>query len=313
MEKDSKIYIAGHGGMVGSALMKILLNKGYSNLIYRTSKELDLTRQSDVEKFFKKEKPEYVFLAAAKVGSIYVNSIQPADFLYKNLMIESNVINTACEHDVKKLCFIGSGCVYPESTEQPMRETAIMKGPLEKTNEAYAFAKLAGLKMCEYYNRQYGTDYIAVMPSNLYGYGDNYNPDSAHVVPSLIRKFHEAKEKNINEVIVWGTGLVRREFLFADDLADACVFLMHNYSSNDCINIGFGSDITIKELSERIKKIIGYKGNIVQDTSKPDGNMRKLLDSSKIFSMGWRPKTTIDDGLILTYQDYLKNKDNYRS
>ncbi len=312
MEKNSKIYVAGHNGMVGSAIIRNLQNKGHNNIIFKSSKELDLTRQTDVEDFFALEKPDYVFLAAAKVGGIYINSIEPADFMYINLMIESNVINSAYKNNVKKLCFLGSGCIYPRIVPQPIRESYLLTSELEKTNEAYALAKISGLKMCEFYNRQYKTDYISVMPANLYGYGDNYNLESSHVVPALLRKFHEAKESKSDEVVMWGTGSAMREFLFVDDMADACIFLMDNYSGDECVNVGFGYDITIKELGEKIKEVVGFKGKIVYDSSKPDGTPRKLLDSSKLFSMGWKPKVDIMEGLKLTYDDYLKNKNNYR-
>lgn len=312
MEKNSKIYVAGHNGMVGSAIIRNLQNKGHNNIIFKSSKELDLTRQTDVEDFFALEKPDYVFLAAAKVGGIYINSIEPADFMYINLMIESNVINSAYKNNVKKLCFLGSGCIYPRIVPQPIRESYLLTSELEKTNEAYALAKISGLKMCEFYNRQYKTDYISVMPANLYGYGDNYNLESSHVVPALLRKFHEAKESKSDEVVMWGTGSAMREFLFVDDMADACIFLMDNYSGDECVNVGFGYDITIEELGEKIKEVVGFKGKIVYDSSKPDGTPRKLLDSSKLFSMGWKPKVDIMEGLKLTYDDYLKNKNNYR-
>lgn len=312
MEKNSKIYVAGHNGMVGSAIIRNLQNKGHNNIIFKSSKELDLTRQTDVEDFFALEKPDYVFLAAAKVGGIYINSIEPADFIYINLMIESNVINSAYKNNVKKLCFLGSGCIYPRIVPQPIKESYLLTSELEKTNEAYALAKISGLKMCEFYNRQYKTDYISVMPANLYGYGDNYNLESSHVVPALLRKFHEAKESKSDEVVMWGTGSAMREFLFVDDMADACIFLMDNYSGDECVNVGFGYDITIKELGEKIKEVVGFKGKIVYDSSKPDGTPRKLLDSTKLFSMGWKPKVDIMEGLKLTYDDYLKNKNNYR-
>ncbi|EJP21855.1 NAD dependent epimerase/dehydratase family protein [Peptostreptococcaceae bacterium AS15] len=312
MEKNSKIYVAGHNGMVGSAIIRNLQNKGHNNIIFKSSKELDLTRQTDVEDFFALEKPDYVFLAAAKVGGIYINSIEPADFMYINLMIESNVINSAYKNNVKKLCFLGSGCIYPRIVPQPIKESYLLTSELEKTNEAYALAKISGLKMCEFYNRQYKTDYISVMPANLYGYGDNYNLESSHVVPALLRKFHEAKESKSDEVVMWGTGSAMREFLFVDDMADACIFLMDNYSGDECVNVGFGYDITIKELGEKIKEVVGFKGEIVYDSSKPDGTPRKLLDSTKLFSMGWKPKVDIMEGLKLTYDDYLKNKNNYR-
>lgn len=313
MDKNAKIYVAGHNGMVGSAIVRQLKKEGFVNIIGKSSKEMDLKNQNLVNEFFEQEKPDYVFLAAAKVGGIHANNTYPAEFIYNNLMIECNVIHAAYKNAVKKLCFLGSGCIYPRIVPQPIKEEYLLTAELEKTNEAYAVAKIAGLKLCEFYNKQYGTDYISVMPANLYGYGDNYNLETSHVVPALLRKFHEAKENNAEEVVMWGTGKAQREFLYVDDMADACVFLMERYSGNECVNVGFGYDITIKELGEKIKEVVGFTGEIVQDTSKPDGTPRKLLDSSKLFAMGWKPKVDIMEGLRLTYEDYLQNQHLYRS
>ncbi len=313
MKKDSKIYVAGHNGMVGSSLVRALKKSGYNNIVYRSSKELDLTKQSDVERFFSLEKPEYVFVAAARVGGVYINSVKPAQFFYDNIMISNNVIESAYRNNVKKLCYLGSGCIYPKDAEQPIKESSLLTSELEKTNEAYAIAKIAALKMCEYYNRQYGTNYISVMPANAYGYGDNYSLQGSHVIPALIRKIHEAKVKNEEFIEMWGSGNALREFIFIDDIADACLFLMQEYQGDETVNVGVGIDISINDLALKLKKIIGFTGEIKHDLTKPEGVSKRLLDSKKIYDMGWRPKTTIDDGLILTYQDYLKNKDNYRS
>lgn len=312
MNKAAKIYVAGHGGLVGSAVVRSLRRNGYTNIIGRRSSELDLTKQAEVEAFFAEEKPEYVYLCAAKVGGINVNNLHPAEFIYINLMIECNVIQAAYKNGVKKLVFMGSGCIYPRTPPQPIKEEYLLTGELEKTNEAYALAKIAGLKLCEYYNRQYGTNYISTMPCNLYGEGDNYNLDTSHVIPAFIRKFQEAKESGAPYVTIWGTGKAMREFLHVDDVADACVFLMENYNENQWVNVGCGTDVTIAELAQTVKKIVGYEGDIVYDSSMPDGTPRKLLDSSRLFDLGWRPKISLEDGLKRVYEDYLKNRDKYR-
>jgi len=312
MDKQAKIYVAGHAGLVGSAIVRNLQSRGFTNIIGKRSSELDLTRQVDVERLFAAEKPEYVFLAAAKVGGINANNTHPAEFIYINSTIQSNVIHSAYLCGVKKFMFLGSGCIYPKKPPQPIKEEYLLTGELEKTNEAYAIAKIAGLKMCEFYNRQYGTDYISCMPANLYGTGDNFNLENSHVVPALIRKVCEAKERNDTAITIWGTGSAYREFLHVDDMADACVFLMENYSGNETVNVGTGNDITIMELIQKICKIADFNGEIVCDTTKPDGTPRKLLDSSKLFSMGWKPKISFDDGLRATYEDYLINRGLYR-
>ncbi len=306
MEKISKIYVAGHRGMVGSAIVRELRRQGYDNIITRTHAELDLTRQADVEKFFAAEKPEYVFLAAAKVGGIGANSESPADFMYLNMMIEMNVINAAWQNGCRKLEFLGSSCIYPKFAPQPMREDCLLTSALEPTNEAYALAKISGLKYCEYLNRQYGTDYISVMPTNLYGANDNYHPTRSHVLPALIRRFHEAKVANLPSVNCWGDGSALREFLYVDDLADLCVFLMNNYSGNETVNAGTGKEISIKALAELIASIVGYEGEIHWDTSKPNGTPRKLLDVSKAAALGWTYKTDLRDGIKLAYEDFLR-------
>ena len=309
MDFDSKIYVAGHRGMVGSAILRELERQGYKNLITRTHSELDLSRQSDVEKFFADEKPEYVFLAAAHVGGIIANSSALADFMYDNIMIAMNVINSAWRNDCKKLEFLGSSCIYPRMSAQPIKEEYLLTGALEKTNEAYALAKISGLKYCEFLNNQYGTNYISVMPCNLYGLNDNYHPTNSHVIPALIRRFYEAKESKAQSVTCWGDGTPLREFLYADDLAELCVFLMNNYSGNETVNAGTGHDITIKALTEIIADVVGFKGEILWDTSKPNGTMRKVLDVSKANSLGWRYKTELKDGLKLAYEDFLKHAD----
>ena len=308
LNKDSKIYVAGHRGMVGSAIVRKLNSEGYNNIIIRTSKELNLKRQSDVENFFAEENPEYVFLAAAKVGGIVANNTYPADFLYDNIIIEMNVIKSAFDNKVKKLVFLGSSCIYPRMAPQPIREDSLLTGALEPTNEAYALAKISGLKFCEYLNRQYGTDYISVMPTNLYGPNDNYHSENSHVIPGLIRRFHEAKISGTKEVIVWGTGKALREFLYVDDLADACVYLMNTYSDNETVNIGTGKEISIAQLAEVIKNVIGYEGTITFDTKKPDGTPRKLLDLSKLNKLGWNYKTEIEEGLKKSYDYFLSNE-----
>lgn len=307
MEKSAKIYVAGHRGMVGSAIVRNLQEKGYQNLLLRTSKELDLRRQDQVEAFFAEEKPDYVFLAAAKVGGIMGNSESPADFMYENMILEMNVIHSAWRNQCKKLMFLGSSCIYPRMAPQPMPESCLLTSALEQTNEAYALAKISGLKYCEYLNRQYGTDYISVMPTNLYGPNDNYHPEHSHVLPALIRRFHEAKEQGMKEVTCWGTGTPLREFLYVDDLADACVYLMENYSGNETVNLGTGKELTIKALTELVAKVIGYTGEIKWDASKPDGTPRKLLDVSKLERLGWHYKTELEEGIRLTYEDFLSN------
>ncbi|HEY9001058.1 MAG TPA: GDP-L-fucose synthase [Mucilaginibacter sp.] len=310
MEKNSKIYIAGHRGMVGSAIYRKLQKEGYNNIITRSSSELDLRTQSDVEEFFEQEKPEYVFLAAAKVGGIVANNTYRADFLYENLQIQNNIIHSSYLNDVKKLMFLGSSCIYPKLAPQPLKEDYLLTGPLEPTNEPYAIAKIAGIKMCDAYRSQYGCNYISVMPTNLYGYNDNYHPQNSHVLPALIRRFHEAKINNTPEVTIWGTGTPKREFLFADDLAEACYYLMQNYNEEGLVNIGTGEDISIKDLALLIKDIIGYEGEIKFDTSKPDGTPRKLMDVSKLHSKGWHHKIALGDGIKLAYEDFLAHQAN---
>lgn len=305
MEQSSKIYVAGHNGLVGSAICRELQKQGYTNIITRSHQELDLIRQADVEAFFEKEKPEYVFLAAAKVGGIMANIKAPADFLYENIAIANNVIHTAYKSGVKKLLFLGSSCIYPRSCSQPIKEDYLLTSELEATNEGYAIAKIAGLKLCEYYNTQYGVDFISAMPCNIYGIGDNFDLEKSHVLPALIRKFHEAKILNLDKVVIWGTGKPRREFLFSDDLGNACIYLMNNYYDNQFINVGSGIDYTIKEIAIIIKNIIGYDGNIVYDTTKPDGTFQKLMDISKINKLDWKPETSLKDGLTKTYEWYL--------
>ncbi len=307
MNKNSKIYVAGHKGMVGSAIVRNLTDAGYTNIIVRTSKELDLRRQADVEDFFAKEKPEYVFLAAAKVGGIIANSRHLADFMYDNIILEMNVINAAWKNNCTKLLFLGSSCIYPRMAEQPMKESCLLTSSLEPSNEAYALAKISGLKYCEYLNRQYGTDFISAMPTNLYGPNDNYHPEHSHVLPALIRRFHEAKENSLKDVTCWGSGTPLREFLYVDDLADACVYLMNNYSGNDTINLGTGKELSIKELTELVAKTVGFEGEILWDTDKPDGTPRKLLDVSKLEGLGWKYTTELNDGIKLAYEDFLSN------
>ncbi|SFF83471.1 GDP-L-fucose synthase [Pontibacter chinhatensis] len=307
MHKDSKIYVAGHRGMVGSAIVRSLQNEGFTNIITRTSQELDLRNQGAVEHFFEEEGPEYVFLAAAKVGGIHANNTYRADFLYDNLMIEANIIHAAYKHKVQKLMFLGSSCIYPKMAPQPLKEDYLLTGPLEPTNEPYAIAKITGIKLCESYRDQYGCNFISVMPTNLYGYNDNYDLNNSHVLPALIRKFHEAKESGAPTVTVWGTGSPRREFLFADDLAQACLFLMDQYDGRELVNIGTGEDITIKDLALLVKKVTGYEGEIVFDTSKPDGTPRKLMDVSKLHSLGFKHSTNLEEGIALAYADF-KNK-----
>ncbi len=307
MEKDAKIYVAGHRGMVGSAICRALRKNGYENLVTRTHAQLNLCRQAEVEDFFRLEKPDYVFLAAAKVGGIVANDEAPADFLYENMALEMNVIHAAWQNGCKKLLFLGSSCIYPRMAPQPMKESCLLTGELEPTNEAYALAKISGLKYCEYLNRQYGTDYISVMPTNLYGPNDNYHPTHSHVLPALIRRFHEAKEAGAKEVVCWGTGKPLREFLYVDDLADACVYLMNHYSGNETVNLGTGKELTIKELTELVARIVGYKGEIRWDPSRPDGTPRKLLDVSKLESLGYHYTTELEDGIRMAYRDFLEN------
>ena len=304
MQKDSKIYVAGHRGMVGSAIVRELERQGYTNIIARTHSELDLTRQSDVEAFFEREKPEYVFVPAGKVGGIAANSRALADFMYVNMMIEMNVIHSAFVNGCKKLEFLGSSCIYPRECPQPIKEEYLLSGYLEKTNEGYALAKISGLKYCEYLNTQYGTDYISVMPCNLYGPNDNYHPENSHVLPALIRRFHEAKVAGKKSVTCWGDGSPLREFLYVDDLAELCVFLMNNYSGNETVNAGTGIEITIKGLTELVAEVVGYDGEILWDTSKPNGTPRKVLDVSKATSLGWKYKTNLKDGIRLAYEDF---------
>jgi GDP-L-fucose synthase len=306
LEKDAKIYIAGHRGMVGSAIHRKLVKEGFTNFITRTSKELDLRDQVAVTNFFAEEKPDYVFLCAAKVGGIVANNTYRAEFLYDNLQIQNNVIHNSYLNGVKKLLFMGSSCIYPKMAPQPLKEEYLLTGLLEDTNEPYAIAKIAGIKMCDAYRAQYGCNYISVMPTNLYGYNDNYHPQNSHVLPALIRRFHEAKVNNVPTVTIWGTGSPKREFLFADDLAEACYYLMQNYSEPNLINIGTGHDLSIKDLAMLVKKTIGYEGNIDFDTTKPDGTPRKLMDLSKLHSWGWKHKVDLEEGLALAYQDFLK-------
>ena len=306
MEKSSKIFVAGHRGMVGSAIVRQLVAQGYTNIITRTHSELDLTRQADVEKFFSEEEPEYVFLAAAKVGGIAANSDAPADFMYMNMTLEMNVIHAAWQNGCKKLLFLGSSCIYPRLAPQPMPESCLLTSSLEQTNEAYALAKISGLKYCEYLNRQYGTDYISVMPTNLYGPNDNYDPHRSHVLPALIARFDKAKKDGVKSVTCWGDGSPLREFLYVDDLADLCVFLMNNHSGNETVNAGTGKEITIKELSEMVARIVGYKGEINWDTTKPNGTPRKLLDVSKATKLGWTYNVELEDGIRLAYEDYKR-------
>ena len=307
MEKNAKIYVAGHKGMVGSAIVRALQKDGYTNIIVKSHKELDLTRQDQVEAFFEEEKPEYVFLAAAKVGGIMGNATAKADFMYDNMILEMNVIHAAWKNGCKKLEFLGSSCIYPKFAPQPMKESCLLTSSLEETNEAYALAKISGLKYCEYLNTQYGTDYISVMPTNLYGPNDNYHPEHSHVLPSLIRRFHEAKEAGVKSVTCWGDGSPLREFMYVDDLADLCVFLMNNYSGNETVNAGTGKELTIKELTELVAKVVGYEGEILWDPSKPNGTPRKLLDVSKARNLGWTYKTELEEGIRLTYKDFLEN------
>ncbi|PWJ43318.1 GDP-L-fucose synthase [Sediminitomix flava] len=304
MHKNSRIYIAGHRGMVGSAILRRLKQDGYHNFVLRTSRELDLRNQVEVASFFEEEKPEYVFLAAAKVGGIHANNTYRADFIYDNMMIQTNIIHQSYVHGVKKLMFLGSSCIYPKMAPQPLREDYLLTGELEPTNEPYAIAKIAGIKMCDAYRSQYGCDFISVMPTNLYGPNDNYDLNNSHVLPALLRKFHEAKVKGDKEVVCWGTGSPMREFLHADDLADACVYLMNTYSEEGLVNIGTGTDVTIKELAETIKDTVGFEGKLIWDTSKPDGTPRKLMDVSKLERLGWKYTIDLKEGIEKVYQDF---------
>ena len=308
MEKQAKIYVAGMYGMVGSAITRCLKSKGYHNIVGHGSKELDLQNQAAVDAFFRSARPDYVILSAAKVGGIYANSTYPAEFIYNNLQIQNNIFHSSYVYHVKKLLFLGSSCIYPKHAPQPMKEESLLSSPLEPSNEYYAIAKIAGIKMTEAYNKQYHTNFISCMPTNLYGPNDNYDSMNSHVIPGMLRRFHEAKAAKKKEVTLWGTGKPRREFLYVDDLAEACVFIMCDYMGNQTINIGSGQETTIRELAETLKRVIGYKGRITFDPSKPDGTPRKFLDSSRLFKMGWRPKYKLKEGLALAYKDFLKGK-----
>lgn len=307
MLKSAKIYVAGSNGMVGSAIVRTLEANGYSNIVVKSSKELDLKNQQAVHDFFNQEQPEYVFLAAAKVGGIHANNTYPATFIYDNIMIQSNVIQAAYEFNVKKLLFLGSSCIYPKFAPQPIKEEYLLTGSLEPTNEAYAIAKIAGLKMCQFYKQQYGCNFISAMPTNLFGINDNFNLENSHVLPALLRKFIEAKQNNKQEVTVWGSGTPMREFLFVDDLAEACLFLMESYNGVETVNIGTGEDVSIKELAETIMKIVGFEGHLIFDASKPDGAPRKLLDVSKINNLGWKHQTSLENGIQKTLNWIQKN------
>jgi GDP-L-fucose synthase len=312
MSESGKIYVAGHRGMVGAAIYRRLQAEGFDNLLVKTSRELDLTNQAGVNAFFEHEKPDYVFLGAAKVGGIQANNAYPADFIRDNLQIQTNVIDAAYRAGVRKLLFLGSSCIYPKFAPQPMKEEHLLTGELEPTNEWYAIAKIAGIKMCQAYRRQYGFNAISVMPTNLYGPGDNFNLATSHVLPALIRKFHEAKVAGEPQVVVWGTGAPRREFLHVDDLADACLYLMRNYEGEDFVNVGVGEDISIAELAQLVKEIVGFEGEIVQDTAKPDGTPRKLLDVSRLHALGWRARIPLREGIEQTYRWFLENRGSYR-
>ena len=307
MNLDAKIYVAGHRGLVGSAIVRNLEAKGYKNIIYRTHKELDLTNQEAVRRFFEEEKPEYVFLAAAKVGGIHANNTYPADFIYDNLMIQNNVIKAAHDFEVKKLLFLGSTCIYPKMAPQPIKEEYLLTGSLEETNEAYAVAKIAGLEMCKFFKRQYGDNFISCMPTNLYGPNDNFDLKNSHVLPALIRKFHEAKVNNSEVVEVWGTGTPLREFLYVDDMADACVFLMENYDGEQHVNIGTGEEVSIRELAETVKEVVGFEGELVFNTDMPDGTPRKLTTVDKLHGLGWKHKVSLNEGIKLAYNWFLEN------
>jgi len=307
MLKNSKIYVAGHTGLVGSAIKRKLELEGCTNIICRTHQELDLINQDAVNKFFKEEKPEYVFLSAAKVGGIQANNTYPAEFIYQNLMIQNNILHSAHENGVVKLMFLGSSCIYPKFADQPMKEEYLLTGELEPTNEGYALAKISGIQLCKAYRKQYGSNFISVMPTNLYGPNDNYHPENSHVLPAFIRRFHEAKIKNLKEVTCWGSGSPFREFLYIDDLADACIHLMRNYNDSQHVNIGTGEDISLKDLADLISGVVGYTGKILWDTSKPDGTPKKLLDVSKLKTLGWKYETKLKDGIVSVYKDYVKN------
>jgi len=313
MNKEDKIYIAGHRGLVGSAILRNLKKSGFNNFILRTSKELNLTSQTEVNQFFEAEKPDYVFLAAAKVGGIHANDTYPADFIRENLQIQTNVIDAAYRNDTKKLLFLGSSCIYPKFAPQPMKEEHLLTGELEPTNEWYAIAKIAGIKMCQAYKKQYGFNAISLMPTNLYGPGDNFNLENSHVMPALIRKFHDAKINNLSEVEVWGSGTPKREFLHVDDMADASVFLMNNYDGFDFVNVGVGEDVSIKELAESVKAVVGYEGELKFDSTKPDGTPRKLLDVTNLHNAGWKASTDLFDGIKSTYSWFLNNQDAFRT
>lgn len=308
MQKTDKIYVAGHTGMVGSAIVNALTTQGFTNLVHRSSKQLDLRNQLAVAHFFSEQKPQYVFLAAAKVGGIVANNTYRADFLYDNLAIASNIIHAAYKNEVSKLLFLGSSCIYPKMAPQPIKEEYLLTGPLEPTNEPYAIAKITGIKLCESYRQQYGANFISAMPTNLYGKNDNYHPENSHVLPALIRRFHEAKMQGLQQVVIWGSGNPQREFLFADDLAEACLFLMKNYNEKEIINIGCGTDVTIKELAVLIKEITGFTGELFFDTTKPDGTPRKLLDVTKLNNLGWHYKTQLKEGIQMAYQDFLQKQ-----
>jgi GDP-L-fucose synthase len=305
MNITAKVFVAGHKGMVGSAIVRELVKKGFGNIITRKSSELDLRNQSAVNEFFATEKPDHVFLAAAKVGGIMANNTYRADFIYDNLMIEANIIHAAAQNNVKKLLFLGSSCIYPKLAPQPLKEEYLLSGKLEPTNEPYAIAKIAGIKLCEAYRSQYQCNFISVMPTNLYGIGDNYDLNNSHVLPAMIRKMHEAKINNASEVTIWGSGTPRREFLYADDLADACLFLMNTYDGEELVNIGTGEDLSIAELADTVRKIVGFSGQLVYDRSKPDGTPRKLMDVSKLHALGWKHKTRLEEGISLAYKDFL--------
>ncbi len=308
MKKDAKIFVAGHRGLVGSAIVRLLKESGHTNILLKTRSEVDLLDQKAVMNFFETEKPEYVFLAAAKVGGIMANKTFPADFIYQNLVVETNIIHAAYKNNVTKLLFLGSSCIYPKLSEQPIREDYLLTGSLEPTNEAYAVAKIAGITMCQSYNKQYGTNYISVMPTNLYGINDNFDLESSHVLPAMIRKFHDAKVGGRSEVGLWGTGVAKREFLHVDDLANACLFLMNNYDGSEIVNIGTGEDVSIKELAELVQYVVGHVGEIVWDSTKPDGTPRKLLDVSRLHDLGWKHTVDLKDGITITYQWFLENK-----
>lgn len=313
MDKNAKIVVFGHRGLVGSAIVRRLQADGYTNIVTRTREELDLIDQKGVDKFFEEEKPEYAFLAGARVGGIIANRDYPAEFIYQNLAVEVNIIHSAHIHRVKKLLFLGSSCIYPRLSPQPMKEEHLLTGPLEPTNDAYAIAKIAGIIMCQSYHRQYGDNFISVMPTNLYGPNDNFHPEHSHVLPALLRKFHEAKEKNLPEITMWGSGSAKREFLYVDDLAAACVYLMNTYNDPGIVNIGTGEDVSIKELAEKIKEVVGYEGNITWDITKPDGMPRKLLDVSKLHSLGWKHEVSFEEGIRKAYEWFRENIGNIRS